>query len=326
MSKYFQPKNALSSRSVFSKKSSSSTINSKNKELHFSSNNEKEKENENENKGKKRFSKIMDYISPNKNVNKVQGNNQSNQVNLIQGNNQETQLLKRKSHHNISSSKNYLEAYDIIPEEHIIPAKKKSGFQKNIGMKFLDRITEEEINPLSKTSTIKMNMKQNELQLVPEERSHYNDTANNSFNYNDTVKERSYKFSTIYKDNKDKKDNNNDNNISNFQCSIQHKHYSPSTNSLSSVSISQKSSDVITENKEEVEKIQRIRFFNRQKRINLFILFTFITILTNFDDGCIPAATVEIKEYVNINDDLIGLLGTLTYAGNLVGKLYQYIK
>jgi hypothetical protein len=42
------------------------------------------------------------------------------------------------------------------------------------------------------------------------------------------------------------------------------------------------------------------------------------------DHGTIPAATSEIKNDLNINDDILGIFGSLVYLGNLLG-IIKYI-
>lgn len=73
--------------------------------------------------------------------------------------------------------------------------------------------------------------------------------------------------------------------------------------------------------KEEYNR-ERVFFLQRNKRIAIFIFVITINIIANLDDGTIPAATVEIKEKLKIGDDMVGLLGTLVYVGNLIGKFY----
>ena len=113
-----------------------------------------------------------------------------------------------------------------------------------------------------------------------------------------------------------------ENNIDNFEINSRNKRANKSIDVYSKNSISYVTNsvheDFNIEDDQEVE-VERIRFFSREKRSNLYILFLTLALVTNFDDGSIPAATKEIKEYLNITDELLGLLGTMAYAGSLSG-------
>lgn len=65
---------------------------------------------------------------------------------------------------------------------------------------------------------------------------------------------------------------------------------------------------------------ERVIFITRNKRIAVFIWLITINIICNLDDGTIPACTEELKEKLGITEDLVGLLGTLVYCGNLIGN------
>ena len=43
--------------------------------------------------------------------------------------------------------------------------------------------------------------------------------------------------------------------------------------------------------------------------------------MINVDHGTVPAATEEIKKDLNINDEQLGLFGSLVYLGNMFGSL-----
>ena len=47
----------------------------------------------------------------------------------------------------------------------------------------------------------------------------------------------------------------------------------------------------------------------------------FTNLLINIDHGIIPAATVEIKGDLNLNNFDLGLLGSLVYLGLVIGSL-----
>lgn len=72
--------------------------------------------------------------------------------------------------------------------------------------------------------------------------------------------------------------------------------------------------------KEKDEK-ERVIYITRNKRIAIFFMIITINIVANFDHGTIPAATEEIRVKLNIDDEKVGLLGTLVYVGNLIGNL-----
>jgi len=59
--------------------------------------------------------------------------------------------------------------------------------------------------------------------------------------------------------------------------------------------------------------------FTRKMRYFIFILLVITNLIINMDHGTIPAATSEIKNDLNINDDILGIFGSLVYLGNLLG-------
>lgn len=52
----------------------------------------------------------------------------------------------------------------------------------------------------------------------------------------------------------------------------------------------------------------------------VFALLLIINIVANMDHGTLPAATNEIRKDFNINSEALGLLGSLSYAGTLLGN------
>lgn len=60
----------------------------------------------------------------------------------------------------------------------------------------------------------------------------------------------------------------------------------------------------------------------KKKRMMIFLILTAVNILLNMDHGTIPAASVEIKNDLNINDTTLGTFGSLVYFGNLIGALF----
>lgn len=59
----------------------------------------------------------------------------------------------------------------------------------------------------------------------------------------------------------------------------------------------------------------------RGKRWIIFSIFVILNIMINVDNGTIPASTEEIKSSLNINDEQLGLFGSLVYLGNIFGSL-----
>lgn len=55
------------------------------------------------------------------------------------------------------------------------------------------------------------------------------------------------------------------------------------------------------------------------------LLFAGIT-LVNIDHGTVPAATIELKQSLNIDDQTLGVFGSLVFFGNLIGtiNIYKY--
>lgn len=54
----------------------------------------------------------------------------------------------------------------------------------------------------------------------------------------------------------------------------------------------------------------------------LFFLFIILQILMNVDHGTFPAATEEIRKDLDIDDNILGIFGSLVFLGNLIGKFF----
>jgi len=65
---------------------------------------------------------------------------------------------------------------------------------------------------------------------------------------------------------------------------------------------------------------------SRKYRWVLFTLFFLVQILMNMDHGTIPAATEEIRKDLKIDDDVLGVFGSLVFLGNLIGTIYLFIR
>lgn len=60
---------------------------------------------------------------------------------------------------------------------------------------------------------------------------------------------------------------------------------------------------------------------NRKIRWILFFLFAMLNLLMNFDHGTVPAATEQLKNYLNLSDSQLGLFGSLVFIGVIIGSL-----
>jgi hypothetical protein len=66
-----------------------------------------------------------------------------------------------------------------------------------------------------------------------------------------------------------------------------------------------------------IEDIQ----LNRTTRYWFFCLVMSINLLINLENGTIPAATIHLKEDLKIDDEGLGTLGSLVFAGSLIGSV-----
>ena len=76
----------------------------------------------------------------------------------------------------------------------------------------------------------------------------------------------------------------------------------------------------ITESESEKE-IKKELTLPRLVRYTIFVLYIFLNILMNVDHGTVPAATNEIKTDLVINDEILGLFGSLVFVGTIIGSL-----
>jgi hypothetical protein len=58
---------------------------------------------------------------------------------------------------------------------------------------------------------------------------------------------------------------------------------------------------------------------SRNVRWLIFIILFLTTIFINMDHGTIPAATKDIKLDLNIDNNSLGIFGSLVFFGNLLG-------
>jgi hypothetical protein len=64
--------------------------------------------------------------------------------------------------------------------------------------------------------------------------------------------------------------------------------------------------------------------YTRRTRWVMFVFFMAIYLLINMDHGTIPAATTEIKKDMGVDDDSLGIFGSLVYLGNLLGSMFFF--
>jgi hypothetical protein len=60
----------------------------------------------------------------------------------------------------------------------------------------------------------------------------------------------------------------------------------------------------------------------RKSRCWFFILILTINLFVNLENGTIPSATDAIKESLKVNEEELGLFGSLLYVGNAIGNFY----
>ena len=63
---------------------------------------------------------------------------------------------------------------------------------------------------------------------------------------------------------------------------------------------------------------------SRNIRWLIFIILFLTTIFINMDHGTIPAATKDVKVDLNIDNNSLGIFGSLVFFGNLLG-MYSFI-
>ena len=62
---------------------------------------------------------------------------------------------------------------------------------------------------------------------------------------------------------------------------------------------------------------------SRKIRWVIFFIFTMINLLMNFDHGTIPAATEQLRNYLNLTDSELGIFGSLVFLGVIIGSLFS---
>ena len=71
-----------------------------------------------------------------------------------------------------------------------------------------------------------------------------------------------------------------------------------------------------------IESIKSNSFvINRNIRWLIFFIFIIINLLMNYDHGTVPAATEQLRNYLNLSDSELGLFGSLVFIGVIIGSL-----
>ena len=71
-----------------------------------------------------------------------------------------------------------------------------------------------------------------------------------------------------------------------------------------------------------IESIKSLSYvISRRIRWILFLIFIFINVLMNFDHGTIPAATEQLRSYLELTDSELGFFGSLVFVGVIIGSL-----
>ena len=75
-------------------------------------------------------------------------------------------------------------------------------------------------------------------------------------------------------------------------------------------------------NDQTIESIKSNSFIiNRKIRWLIFSLFIALNLLMNFDHGTVPAATEQLRNYLDLDDSELGLFGSLVFLGVIIGSL-----
>ena len=78
--------------------------------------------------------------------------------------------------------------------------------------------------------------------------------------------------------------------------------------------------DEINNFKKKVKKKKKSDIIlSKMNRWIIFILFFITAIIVNMDHGTVPAATREIKIKLDIDNNTLGIFGSLVFLGNLLG-------
>lgn len=81
----------------------------------------------------------------------------------------------------------------------------------------------------------------------------------------------------------------------------------------------ERSISTLSKNKKEFTLSRGVRWFQ-------FSVFILLALVMNMDHGTIPAATDEIRLSLEINDETLGVFGSLVFFGNLIGIFFCLIR
>ena len=71
-----------------------------------------------------------------------------------------------------------------------------------------------------------------------------------------------------------------------------------------------------------IESMRNLSYIIKRKiRWIIFLIFLIINLLMNVYHGVVPAATEQLKEYLNLSDSELGLFGSLVFVGVIIGSL-----
>jgi hypothetical protein len=69
-------------------------------------------------------------------------------------------------------------------------------------------------------------------------------------------------------------------------------------------------------------KIKPERPLSRVIRWLIFVIFLITNTVCNLDHGSIPASITEIQDDLKVDENTIGVFGSLVYLGNFIGIIY----
>ncbi len=96
-------------------------------------------------------------------------------------------------------------------------------------------------------------------------------------------------------------------------------------NSISKKNLSQTKNQIYLSDKS-IESIKSMAYLiNRKIRWLIFFLFIIINLLMNFDHGTVPAATEQLRNYLELSDSKLGFFGSLVFIGVIIGSLISMV-
>ena len=93
-------------------------------------------------------------------------------------------------------------------------------------------------------------------------------------------------------------------------------------NNKGKVSEKSESSSNLSISAKTMNSIKSISYIiNRKIRWIIFFIFMLINLLMNFDHGIVPAATEQLRNYLDLTDSELGLFGSFVFIGVIIGSL-----